>query len=277
MRKNPNSTKKAGALLRITDLPIPIISNTKPPSDRRRAIKRTIIESSDNEAVHSEETFAEYHQQAARAWEETEVADEQGPMDASQTIPETPTKTPAKVPVPLTTRRNAEQSLASWDILEGNSLAENESLVDEIRHSSDTQIPAVVNGASNGLDPLFLHTESQQSFPYSQYPNAQREPPDTEDEEDEVQASVVKPRASTKSSSKFRSLTEIASQPTLFTPTMHLTPNNSAKEEVINLYGRSNKGDEEEESSDSDTESESDAKTRKSHIPISRRAGMHLK
>jgi hypothetical protein len=272
MRKNPNSTKKTGGLLRITDLPIPIISNTKPQNDRRRAVKR-IIESSDSEAVRPEETFVEDHQQAAQAWEETQVADEQGPMDASQAIPKTPAKTPAKVPVPLTTKRNAEQSLASWDVLEGNSLGE--SLVDEIRYSSDTQIPAVVNGASNGLDPLFLHSESQQSFPYSQYPNAQHEPPDTEDEEDEVQAFVVKPRASTKSSSKFRSLTEIASQPTLFTPTMHLTPNNSAKEEVSNLYGRSNKDDEEEESSDSDTESESDAKARKSHIPMSRRAGIH--
>jgi hypothetical protein len=315
IKKNSKSTKKTGGLSRITDLPIPIISNTKHLNDGRRAVKRTFIESSDNEAVHPEETFVEEHeehQQAARVWVETSDADEQGPMDTSQAIPKTRAKTPAKVPVParvetqeadeqglmdtsqaipktraktpakvpvpLTTKRIADQSLASWDVLEANSLAETGSLVDEIRYSSDTQTPAVVNGVSNVLDPLFLHSESQQSFPYSQYPNALRQSPDSEDEEDEVQAFVVKPRASTKSSSKFRSLTEIASQPTLFTPTIHPTPNNSSKEEVTNLYGRANKGGEEEEdSSDSDTESESDAKARKSHIPMSRRAGVHLK
>ena len=276
----PKSAKKTGGLSRITDLPIPIISNTKPLSDKGRAVKRTLIESSDEEAAHPEKKSVEEHedhQQVARDWVETQEADEQGPMDASQA---TRTKTPAKVPVPLTTKRNAEQSLASWEVLEGNSLGETGSLVDEIRYSSDTQPPAVVNGVSDALDPLFLHSESQQSFPYSQYPNALRQPPDSEDEEDEVQAFVVKPRTSTKSSSKFRSLTEIASQPTLFTPTVHLTPNNGTKEEMINLYGRVNKGDEKEESSsDSDTnsESDSDAQVRKSHIPMSRRAGIHLK
>ena len=153
-------------------------------------------------------------------------------------------------------------------------------MVDELRYSSDSpdplppaQIPAtpaVVNGVSNELDPLFLHSESQQSFPYSQYPNIQ--PPDSEDEEDEVQASVVKLQT-TKSSSTFRSLTEIASQPTLFTPTRP-TQINHAKEEVINLYGRTNR-EEESDDSDSDSESDSDAgaKVQTSHIPLSRRAG----
>ena len=278
VKKIPKSTKKTGGLSRITDLPIPIISNTKPLNDKRRAVKRTLNESSDDEAAQPEKNSDEDHQQVAQDWVETQEADEQGPIDASQAIPKTRAKTPAKVPVPLTTKRNAEQSLASWEVLEANSLAETGSFVDEIRYSSDTQPPAVVNGVSNALDPLFLHSESQQSFPYSQYPNALRQPPDSEDEEDEVQAFVVKPRASTKSSSKFRSLTEIASQPTLFAPTVHLTPNNGTKEEVFNLYGRANNGDEnEEESSVSETESESDAKAQKSHIPVSRRAGIHLK
>ena len=216
----------------------------------------------------------------------------------------TPTKTPAttpKVPVysnvetrSLTVVKNAletkksaisdaEQSLASWAVLEGNSLAESETLkmVDELRYSPDmpdfptpAQRPissTVVNGVSKAPDALFLHSESQQSFPYSQYPKFSQEPPGSEDEEDEVQASVIKPQMTTKSSSKFRSLTEIASQPALFT-TMNLTKINNTKEEAMNLYGRTSK--DEEESEDSDT-SESDAgvKAQTSHIPLSRRAG----
>ena len=279
--KNSKSTKKTGGLSRITDLPIPVISNIKPQSDRRRGVKRLCIQSSDSEAVHPKKTFDEEHedhQQAARAGEEGEETDEQHPT-ASQPISKTRAKTPAKVPIPSTTNRNAEQSLASWAVLTGNSLAENGSfsMVDELRYSPDTQTPVspAVNGVSNELDPLFLHSETQQSFPYSQYPNVLQESPNSEDEEDEdeVQAFVVKPQTSTKkSSSKFRSLTEIASQPTLFTPTMHLSQNNGTKEEVMNLYGRGNKG--QEESSDSDTESESDAGAKtQSHIPKSRRAG----
>ena len=278
IKKNSKSTKTTGGFSRITDLPIPIISKTKLRSDRRQGLKGPYIESSDSEAVHPEKTFDEEdHQQAARAGEEGEETDEQGPTDASQPIPKTPAKTPAKVPVPSTIKRNAEQSLASWAVLTGNSPAENGSLsmVDELRYSPDTQRPEspAANGVSKESDPLFLHSETQQSFPYSQYPDVLQECPDSEDEEDEVQAFVVKPQKSTKkSSSKFRSLTEIASQPTLFTPTMHLPQNNGTKKEVMNLYGRANKG--EEESSDSDTESESDGGAKKqSHIPKSRRAG----
>ena len=292
IRKNSKSTKKTGGLSRLTDLPVPIspaIRVIKPAamqtsrSDRRRVVKKTFIASSDNEAVHSEEMFDEEHedhQQAARVGEEGEETDKEGLTNASQAIPKTPAKTPAKVLVPSTTKRNAEQSLASWSVLEGNSPSGNGSLgmVGELRYSPDTQRPvSPVNGVSNELDPLFLHSESQQSFPYSQYPN--REPPDSEDEEDEVQAFVVKPQTSTKSSSKFRSLTEIASQPTLFTPTMRLSQNNGTKEEVMNLYGRANKAEEEEDESVSDSESdESDAGARAqtSHIPVTRRAGALL-
>ena len=293
IRKNSKSTKKAGGLSRITDLPMPFISNGKHRSVRRRV-------GSDSEVADSEEMLDEDRQEAARAGEEGEEVDEEVSMDLSQAIPNTRVKTPAKVPVPSTMKRKEDQSLASWAVI--NSPTENESgMVDELRsdtqpvfpsivsgdtqpafppvvNGGDTQLvfPQVVNGVSNELDPLFLHSETQQSFPYSQYPNVLREPPDSEDEEDEdeVQAFVVKPQTLTKGSSKFRSLTEIASRPTLFTPTMHLTQNNGTKEEVMNLYGRTKKAEEEEEeSSDSDTESESDPKPQTSHIPMSRRAG----
>lgn len=178
---------------------------------------------------------------------------------------------------------NAEQSLASWAVLEGNSQCEISGMIDELRSSPDAphfppsapkSASSVVNGVHEEPDPLFLQSESQQSFPYSQYPSFLQEPPGSEDEEDEVEASVVKSRAS---SSKFRSLTEIASQPTLFTPTLRLTQNINTKEEVMNMYGRASKVSEGEESEDSESESEADAKV-SSHIPMSRRAGnLHLK
>ena len=111
----------------------------------------------------------EDHQQAARAGEEGEETDEQGPTDASQPIPKTPAKTPAKVPVPSTTKRNAEQSLASWAVLTGNSPAENGSLsmVDELRYSPDTQRPEspAANGVSKESDPYFCTLKPHSHFP----------------------------------------------------------------------------------------------------------------
>lgn len=171
-------------------------------------------------------------------------------------------------------------SMADKSVISPSLAADSSSvMVDELQYSSDApklplaqRPPAVVNGISNELDPLFLHSESQQSFPYSQYPNLRH--PDSEDEEDEVQASVVKPQTTTNSSAKlFRPLTEIASQPTLFTPTIPLARIIRTKEEVTNLYGRSNKDEEESEDSDSESESDAGTKAQTSHIPLSRRAG----
>ena len=299
-----NSTKKTGGLTRITDLPIPItpaIRVTKPVTRRRARAEEEEEETADEQGP--TDAF--------------QTKQKNGELSGSKTSPYT-TKTPvktvktsSKIPakVGVSSKRenleaqsvtvvqgvletvesspsNAEQSLASWAILERNSLAESETtgMVDELRYSPNTSdlptptaSPAVVNGVSKKPDPLFLHSESQQSFPYSQYP----EPPGSEDEEDEVQASVVKPQTTTKSPSRFRSLSEIASQPSLFTSTMRLTQTNSTtnfKEEVMNLYGRASKGEEEsEESEDSDTESDdAGAKAQSSHIPLSRRAGTLL-
>jgi hypothetical protein len=302
--KSSKLTKKTESLTRVTDLPIPV-------NPAVRVIKPVGVQTR-RQAARAEEEEEEEEEQgptdASQAKQKkAQLSDSKTSPNATKTpaeIAKTSTKTPAKIPAKIPVRSNGEnpeirsvtvvqnvptiqsapskakRSLASWAVLEGNSQAESE-MVDELRYSPDTpafptpaQRPAVVNGVSKEPDPLFLHSESQQSFPYSQYPNLPQEPPGSEDEEDEVQASVVKPQTTTKSSSKFRSLTEIASQPSLFT-TMRLPQTNSTKEEVMNLYGRANKA-EEEESSDSDTESESDAgaKAQTSHIPWSRRAGI---
>ena len=263
--KSSKLTKKTESLTRITDLPIPI-------NPAVRVIRPAGVQTR-RQAARAQ---AEEEEAAAEKEESEEESEEQGPTYASRSKQKNNQLSDSI----QSASSKAEQSLASWAVLEANSLAESETpgMMDELRCSPDTPaFPApaqrVVNGVSKEPDPLFLHSESQQSFPYSQYPNLPQEPPGSEDEEDEVQASVVKPQMTTRSSSKFRSLTEIASQPSLFT-TMRLPKINSTKEEVMNLYGRANKG-EEEKSSDSDTESESDvgAKAQTSHIPWSRRAG----
>ncbi|KAF8806467.1 hypothetical protein BYT27DRAFT_7191026 [Phlegmacium glaucopus] len=285
------SAKKTGGLKRITELPIPV------PAIR---VIRAAGMQTRRQAREGEEKADEHGPTKA-----SQAKQKNGKLSASTTSPNatktpaklarTPVKTPAKVPVsskgehPQTKSvtviqnvlettesapSNEEQSLASWAVLQGNSQLENETsgMVDELDSSPNISIgkpasPAVVDEVSEGLDPLFLASDTQQSFPYSQYPNFSPEILASEDEEDEVEASVVK------NSSKFRSLTEIARQPTLFTPTSRLARTSNAKEEVMNLYGRARKGSEEESDSDTESDSEAEAKVRTSHIPMSRIAG----
>lgn len=297
------SAKKKGGLTRITDLPIPLnpaIRVIRPAGVQTRRQAAQVGEGKEKADEQGPTDVSQAKPKNGRL-----SASKTSP-NTTKTIAKTPVKAPAKVPVPsngentqtrsVTVVQNApetmepapshgEQSLASWAVLQGNSQLENETpgMVDELQSSPDmphfplsagkSLSPAVVNGVSKGLDPLFLPSDSQQSFPYSQHPGFGPETPGSEDEEDEVEASVVKPRAATKVSSKFRSLTEIASQPTQFTPTLRLTQTTSAKGEVMNLYGRAMEGSE-EENSDSESESEAEEKAQRSHIPMSRRAGV---
>ncbi|KAF8967905.1 hypothetical protein BDZ97DRAFT_1916479 [Flammula alnicola] len=132
-------------------------------------------------------------------------------------------------------------------------------------------------------DPLFLES-SQQSFPYSQYPGllppsgAAASPNDSEDE-DEVEAAVVKSRPHGRQSSTFRSLTEItsqrSSQRSFFAPRYSSQLANLTKEPVVDMYGTSGKDDESEES-DSGSDSEAEGKALASHIPAARRAGVSI-
>lgn len=294
---NSKSTKKTGGLTRITDLPIPTnpaVRVIRPAGVQTRG-QAGRAEKGEEKA--DEEATDVSHARQPNGKLSTSKTPSKTPKTPAKVV-KAPAKTPAKAPVPsngkntksksVTVVQNvleamesapSEQSLASWAVLQGNSQAEDETpgMVDELHSSPDMPrsarepaSTAVVNGVSRGpdpLDPLFL-----QSSPYSQYPNPVQELPGSEDEEDEVEATVVKPH---RNSLRFRSLTEIASQPTLFTPTLHFAQTINAKEDLTNLYGRARKASE-EESEDSDTESDSSetrTKAQPSHIPMSRRAG----
>ncbi|KAJ6499164.1 hypothetical protein C8R45DRAFT_981394 [Mycena sanguinolenta] len=154
-----------------------------------------------------------------------------------------------------------------WTVLKPTSPNEEEtqeSLHDELRSSSEA--------------PLFLPAESQVPFPYSQWntvpefcPGSPKESmKDSEDEEEEVAASMK--TSQPVKGSIYRRLTDIASQPSLFSqtetpPVSRPVAFSSTKDTRDQLYGKLPR---EYDSSDSD-DSAADAP---SHIPKSRRAGV---
>lgn len=132
---------------------------------------------------------------------------------------------------------------------------------------------AMVNGFSR--DPLFLPSETQDSFSYSQHPSvilgSQRSdgtqkpsPHDSEDEE-EVLASVTKVKT------RYRSLSQIASSQSFSTPRFQ---SRNAKVPDLDLYGNKSRV---EESEDTGSDSMSGSDDKISHIPASRRAGLQKK
>ena len=178
-----------------------------------------------------------------------------------------------------TTMENGESSVTSWVTLQESQApqvdTETPGMLDELL-SSPTSLTkgqkADVNGSSPV--PLFVHTDSQQSFPYSQYPDLSGKipaasPNDSEDE-DEVAATVVKPATK---SAMFRSLTEIASQPLFKSRRQSSQFANRTEAPVTDYYGPS-AGQEESDDSGSVSDSEAEGKKVASHIPASRRAGV---
>ena len=134
---------------------------------------------------------------------------------------------------------------------------------------------AMVNGSSPSRDPLFLPSETQESFSYSQHPSVifgsqgrnrtqNLSPHDSEDEE-EVLASVTKVKT------RFRSLSQIANSQ--FSTPKYFSGNVKVPE--LDLYGNRNRKEESEES-ESDG-SEDDDEPPNSHIPATRRAGSQKK
>lgn len=178
------------------------------------------------------------------------------------------------------TMESGEHPVTPWVTLpESQASTETPGMLDELL-SSPTLSPSLTKGQKasvNGSLPLFVHADSQQSFPYSQYPDLSGKVPavspnDSEDE-DEVEAAVVKPATK---SAMFRSLTEIASQASqrsMFESRSQSSQiANVTKAPVINYYGTP-AGQEESDESDSDSDSEAEGKVA-SHIPASRRAGV---
>ncbi|PPQ93817.1 hypothetical protein CVT25_013525 [Psilocybe cyanescens] len=140
-------------------------------------------------------------------------------------------------------------------------------------HSGKGQKSMSVNGSQP--DPLFILAESQQSFPYSQYPpdippmSKGFASPNDSDDENEVAAAVAQ-TTSGPTKKKFRSLTEITSQPTRFVPRFSQIKKPVSEPEGEDLYGRNGQ---ESEESDSGSDSDDDNKPM-SHIPAARRAGV---
>lgn len=178
-------------------------------------------------------------------------------------------------------------SLASWDILPDNSLSqsgpsqiesENTMMVDELISSPAEALMKAGSSKQamddDSQDPLFIYSETQQSFPYSQYPIPPERgvsPASDSDDEDEVVA-AVRPSTRPRQSVNYRTLTEITSQPTIFAPRYSSQMANNSQREPLDLFGTNGK-DDDEESQESETESEPDNQPKTSHIPATRRAG----
>ncbi|RDB25241.1 hypothetical protein Hypma_007768 [Hypsizygus marmoreus] len=189
-------------------------------------------------------------------------------------------------------------SLDTWETLMPSSpIPDMEStiMVDELRSSSPESRMEVdilkepevgtticdLPGRTPSKDPLFILTESQPPFPYSQWNSIPPEgnldeenDPISNDSDDEIEVEAsIKSQSQSKSKGvlKYRRLTDIASQHALFsTPTTRpaFFPSPSQK---LDMYGRS--GHEEVES-ESDSDSDDSDKQEQSHIPQSRRAGV---
>ena len=131
----------------------------------------------------------------------------------------------------------------------------------------------IVEFQSQDRDPLFLPSETQQSFPYSQFPEIfatprgedVHEPSHESDDENEV-ASVVKP---VQPARPYRGLSQIASSQTFATPNFQ-APYFGKIRDPESLYGKNRPN----VVSETDSSSESDEDRPASHIPASRRAGL---
>jgi hypothetical protein len=197
------------------------------------------------------------------------------PPSDSTPLPNSPDSAPLdSTPVPP---RLTPLSQDEWTILKSTSPHEDEyrdheSMRDELRSSSEV----LHDGDQEEEAPLFLPAESQVPFPYSQWNSIPEDhgsgsPKDSDDEEEEEEVA-----ASMKSSQRpgsYRRLTDIASQPSLFsTPALRgaaFPPATfpRAKGKRHELYGALPQED------DDSTDSDSSAADAPSHIPKSRRAG----
>ncbi|KAJ7497435.1 hypothetical protein FB451DRAFT_1211446 [Mycena latifolia] len=222
---------------------------------------------------------------AAKKAADLPVDDLSKAVSPSQPLPEPasveePSEPRTPMPPPLTPRTPMSQD--EWTVLKSTSPQEEtqdlSSMRDELR-SSSPESPNHGDGEEEEA-PLFLPAESQVPFPYSQWnsipedfcPGSPKNSGDEEEEEEEVAASMKSSQRP--GSLSYRRLTDIASQPSLFSmPTLRtaaLLPATfpRAKDKRDELYGAAPKED------DDSTDSDSSAGDAPSHIPESRRAGM---
>ena len=175
-------------------------------------------------------------------------------------------------------------SLGTWTTIGASSPlpdAESTIMIDELQsssprpHSQTNTGNSKFNPRSTDNDPLFILTESQPPFPYSQWPSNLEDHRASNDSEDEqkVHASIRSgSQPKTIQPPKYRRLTDIANQHAFFsTSTPKMRPTRSSGNKLADMYGRFGA---EEIESDSDAESDSDSDAQAdSHIPKSRIAG----
>ncbi|TFK73952.1 hypothetical protein BDN72DRAFT_893419 [Pluteus cervinus] len=162
-------------------------------------------------------------------------------------------------------------SLASWTTLKQTS--PNSSFTSAIDELHSSPAPTQMGGASNNtqvrtppVTPLFLLSNSQTPFPYSQY----NEPDDIESDREPLPALTPRSRSKT----GFRSLTDIASQPSIFSTPATLRPATfpgakNRHRRISDFYPPSLQDD----VNDSDESSSVSGTEKESHIPRGRRAG----
>jgi len=191
-----------------------------------------------------------------------------------------PPKTPTKPATPSTRSRKdisssqppetepVDKTLTTWVSLPPDSHTQEDAdgggMVDEL---------ASEPGHPESRDPLFMMSQTQEAFPYSQYPGidpkrrAQSVNSDDSDDANEVLETVTRSQPNPpRPSYTFRGLSQIISNVTFGS---HVRPRTVGEAEPEDLYGRPNDGESGESGSDSDSESE-----KKSHIPKERRAGL---
>uniref|UniRef100_A0A8H7Y430 Uncharacterized protein n=1 Tax=Psilocybe cubensis TaxID=181762 RepID=A0A8H7Y430_PSICU len=224
----------------------------------------------------------------ARAKTTAKPLSKQGKSTVSNAVPTNQDHGPTPIPPSSPGKRAAG---SSWAVLQENVHSQvdtdNGGQVDELL-SSPTIEPRTtrdpggkgensmsVNGSQQ--DPLFIPAESQQSFPYSQYPldvphtSQAIASPNDSDDENEVALAVVK-TSSAPQKQAYRSLTDIASQSKLFAPRPSQILKQITEPQDEDLFGRNGQ---ESEESDSGSDSDDDNKKRiSSHIPATRRAGV---
>ncbi|KAJ7496145.1 hypothetical protein B0H11DRAFT_2227147 [Mycena galericulata] len=255
----------------------------QPPAKKRRAPNKTAEQRAQEEAAKlaAKEAKASLKAQAKGAKkgktlvENGPTTDPSVPEVAAPKLPSDsapPVGTPhTSIPPPRTPVSQAE-----WTVLKSTSPVEDEYREHDELRSSSPQPP--IDG-DHGEAPLFFPAESQVPFPYSQWnsvpedacPGSPKESED-EDEEEEVAASM---KPSQRPTGSYRRLTDIASQPSLFStkPTLRAADLPSAsfprsKDKRDELYGALTRED------DDSTDSDSSTGEAPSHIPKSRRAGV---
>ena len=281
-------------------MPPPLVPETNAPARRGRRLG-TDEETAARKTAKADEKA---RKAAAKQAEKEEKAKQRAAALAKKSANKPSGKTPSDTPStlqhteptkPLTNSEKASQlpqpvtKLASIDGISPKSNNTTSQLVDEL-HSSPRSGSAKVasQGPADGRapvcpgsKPLFLPSDSQSHFPYSQFQidttPAQPQNDDSSIESDspsEVNTTLQPkptPRLTSSAVPKYRRLTDIASQeifsPSAMSPLNYLPPT-----PAVGDKSKINKDDDDDSSSQDDSDSDSNTDV-KSHIPKSRRAG----